>query len=122
MGWYLRKSVGLGPLRFNLSKSGIGASIGVKGLRVSKGPRGKQINAGAGGLYYRASLDSPPAPAPSVGPNAVDVATLEETNDRPVKSVETPDGPRNSLGMQLLNGVLFGLISGIISSLFRKRR
>jgi hypothetical protein len=34
MAWYLRKSVSVGPVRFNLSKSGIGTSIGVKGFRV----------------------------------------------------------------------------------------
>jgi hypothetical protein len=30
MGFYLRKSISVGPLRFNLSKSGIGVSAGVK--------------------------------------------------------------------------------------------
>ena len=43
MGWYLRKSLKLGPLRFNLSKSGIGTSIGVKGLRVGTGPDRKSV-------------------------------------------------------------------------------
>jgi hypothetical protein len=33
MGWYLKKSFGVGPLRVNLSKSGLGASVGVKRLR-----------------------------------------------------------------------------------------
>ena len=62
MGWYLKKSFVFGPLRLNLSKSGIGASVGVKGLRVSTGPKGRQLNAGREGLYYRASLNSPPDP------------------------------------------------------------
>jgi hypothetical protein len=56
MGWYLRKSLKLGPIRFNLSKSGIGTSVGVKGLRIGSGPRGKYIHAGRGGLYFRESL------------------------------------------------------------------
>jgi hypothetical protein len=34
MGFYLRKSVSVGPLRFNLSKSGVGVSAGV--CRFSK--------------------------------------------------------------------------------------
>ena len=58
MGWYLRKSLKLGPLRFNLSKSGIGASAGVKGLRFGSGPKGQYIHAGRGGLYFRQSLKS----------------------------------------------------------------
>ena len=29
MGWYLRKSFSFGPLRLNLSKSGLGYSFGV---------------------------------------------------------------------------------------------
>lgn len=58
MGLYLRKSVRVGPLRFNLSGSGIGVSAGVPGLRVGFGPRGNYVHAGRGGLYYRATLPS----------------------------------------------------------------
>jgi len=58
MGWYLRKSLKVGPLRFNLSKSGVGTSIGVKGFRVGTGPRGRYVHAGRGGLYFRQSLPS----------------------------------------------------------------
>ena len=63
MGFYLRKSVSAGPFRFNLSKSGLGVSAGVKGLRVGTGPRGTYIHMGAGGLYYRTSLSGPCRPA-----------------------------------------------------------
>lgn len=55
MPFYFRKSVSAGPFRFNFSKGGVGASVGIKGLRVGTGPRGHYIHAGAGGLYYRAS-------------------------------------------------------------------
>jgi len=58
MGFYLRKSVRVGPLRFNLSKSGIGVSAGVKGFRVGSGPRGNYVHMGRGGLYYRATIPS----------------------------------------------------------------
>jgi hypothetical protein len=58
MGFYLRKSVRVGPLCFNLSKSGIGMSTGIKGFRVGSGPRGNYVHMGRGGIYYRASLDS----------------------------------------------------------------
>ncbi len=56
MPFYFRKTVSAGPFRFNLSNSGIGISVGVKGLRVGTGPRGHYVHAGRGGLYYRASL------------------------------------------------------------------
>jgi hypothetical protein len=57
--FYLRKSFSFGPLRINLSKSGLGASAGVTGLRVGGGPKGKYLHAGRGGLYYRKSLNEP---------------------------------------------------------------
>jgi Protein of unknown function (DUF4236) len=56
MPFYLRKSISVGPFRFNLSKSGVGLSVGVRGLRIGTGPRGHYIHAGANGFYYRASL------------------------------------------------------------------
>ena len=59
MGFYIRKSISVGPLRFNLSKSGVGVSTGIKGFRVGTGPRGNYVHVGAGGLYYRKTLSSP---------------------------------------------------------------
>jgi hypothetical protein len=53
MPFYIRKSFRLGPVRINLSKSGLGASVGVKGARIATGPRGTLVNAGRMGLYYR---------------------------------------------------------------------
>lgn len=58
MPFYIRKSVSAGPFRFNLSKSGIGVSAGIKGLRIGTGPRGHYIHAGRGGLYYRSTIPS----------------------------------------------------------------
>lgn len=66
MGFYLRKSINVGPLRFNLSKSGIGVSAGVTGLRFGVGPRGNYVHMGRGGLYYRATL--PPSSSPRQSP------------------------------------------------------
>lgn len=65
MPWYLRKSFSRGPIRLNLSKSGLGASFGVRGLRIGVGPRGTYLAGGRGGLYYRQYLNSghPSAPA-----------------------------------------------------------
>ena len=64
MGWYLRKSLSFGPLRFNLSKSGVGTSIGIKGLRVGTGPKGSYLHGGRGGLYFREKLGQGPDEAP----------------------------------------------------------
>jgi len=57
VGFYLRKSISFGGVRFNFSKSGIGVSVGVKGFRVGHGPRGNYIHMGRNGLYYRATLN-----------------------------------------------------------------
>lgn len=62
MGFFLRKSIKFGPLRINLSKSGIGVSGGIKGARISAGPRGTQLNVGRKGLYYRKQLSHRTAP------------------------------------------------------------
>jgi Protein of unknown function (DUF4236) len=56
MGFYIRKGFNFGPLRLNLSRSGLGASFGVKGARIGIGPRGSYVHMGRGGLYYRQSL------------------------------------------------------------------
>ena len=42
MGIRFRKSINLGPLRINISKSGIGYSFGVKGARVTKTATGRK--------------------------------------------------------------------------------
>lgn len=64
MGFYLRKSISVGPVRFNLSGSGIGVSGGVKGFRVGAGPRGNYVHVGRHGLYYRATLPRRSGPLP----------------------------------------------------------
>lgn len=58
MGFFLRKSIKFGPFRINLSKSGIGVSGGIKGARISAGPRDSQLSLGRKGLYYRKQLST----------------------------------------------------------------
>src|SRR5205823_11346664 len=54
VGSYLQKSLRLGPLRFNLSKGGVGVSAGVKGARVGVDASGREYVAGGrGGIYFR---------------------------------------------------------------------
>jgi hypothetical protein len=58
MGFFIRKSVRLGPVLFNLATSGIGTSIGVRGLRVGQNALGRGYIFGRvfPGLYYRQAL------------------------------------------------------------------
>lgn len=57
MAFYIRKSFRMGPLRLNLSKGGLGASIGVTGARVGVTSSGRAyVHAGRGGLYTRRYL------------------------------------------------------------------
>lgn len=65
MGFYIRKALSVGPFRFNLSKSGLGVSVGIKGLRLGAGPRGNYVHMGREGLYFRKSLHSPGASLPA---------------------------------------------------------
>ncbi len=59
MGWSYRKSVGLGPFRINLSKSGIGYSVGAGGFRTGVNARGRSYKSfsirGTGLRYYSSS-------------------------------------------------------------------
>jgi hypothetical protein len=97
MGFYLRKGINFGPLRLNLSRSGLGASFGVKGARVGIGPKGSYIHMGRGGLYYRQSLTPshrhyaptphyvPPTPGPAPVENLQEIksssaATLTDSS------------------------------------------
>jgi hypothetical protein len=58
MSVFFRKSVKFGPVRFNFSKSGVGTSFGVKGLRVGVSPKGKKyVSGGSHGIYFRESLN-----------------------------------------------------------------
>jgi hypothetical protein len=58
MGLYYRKSVNLGPFRVNLSKSGVGYSVGGRGFRVGTSSRGrkyKSFSIPGTGVGYRKS-------------------------------------------------------------------
>ncbi len=57
MGFYFRRSSSFGPFRFNFSNSGVGASVGIKGARLTLSPKGSTyITVGSGGFYYRQNL------------------------------------------------------------------
>jgi hypothetical protein len=69
MSFYIRKAVRAGPIRLNLSKSGVGTSVGVTGFRVGSGPRGNYVHTGRYGLYYRKFFGAGP---PETPPRKVD--------------------------------------------------
>ena len=66
MAFGFRRSLKIaGPLRLNLSKSGLGLSLGVPGLHVGMSPhRRPYVRAGipGTGIYYRESLKKPRPP------------------------------------------------------------
>ena len=56
MGFTYRKSISLGPFRVNLSKSGVGYSVGGKGFRTGVGANGKRyttFNIPGTGIGYK---------------------------------------------------------------------
>lgn len=93
MGFYIRKSIRLGPVRLNLSKSGIGTSIGVKGFRIGSGPRGNYIHAGRNGFYYRASLPASKPTREAIAPPHVTQAPppIPSGTHDPLKVIDSGD-------------------------------
>lgn len=60
MGLRFRKSVNIGPLRLNFSKSGVGMSVGVKGFRVGRSAKGRTtatVSLPGTGISYVQDLD-----------------------------------------------------------------
>lgn len=87
MGLSFSKSIRFGAVRFNLSGSGIGVSVGIPGLRVGTGPRGAYISGGYGGFRYRKTI----TPAQKKGSSkaaTVDKPQTVDTQLNVVSSVE----------------------------------
>ena len=73
MGWSFRKSIQIGPIRLNLSKSGVGVSTGVDGARISTGPRGTHASVSKYGFRYSRRIAAPQYPA-ATNPSSGNVA------------------------------------------------
>jgi hypothetical protein len=82
VGFYIRKSIRMGAVRLNLSKSGVGVSTGVTGFRVGVNGRGTYVHMGRGGLYYRKQLSwkHRPGGAPRSLPPSSPGAIVEPAN------------------------------------------
>lgn len=89
MGFRFHKSIGLGKfLRLNISKSGIGFSAGIPGLRLSTGPRGAFFSAGlpGTGLSYRKKINS----SAKTGRESSAAKAKAEADDAPPAETPTP--------------------------------
>jgi hypothetical protein len=79
LGIYFRRSAKIGPFRLNFSKSGIGASVGVPGARLTMTPHGTTyITVGRHGFYYRETLSNRAGSGGSIQPKKP-VALIEPT-------------------------------------------
>jgi hypothetical protein len=90
MGFYIRKGFNFGPLRLNLSRSGLGASVGVKGARIGIGPRGSYLHLGRDGFYYRQSLSpsaAPPAHQLPVSPPPATSSDIQEISSADASTI-----------------------------------
>ncbi|SEG09511.1 Protein of unknown function [Thermomonospora echinospora] len=59
MGWGYRKSIKMGPFRINLSRTGVGHSVGGRGARYTKtadGRRQMTLRIPGTGLSWRRTL------------------------------------------------------------------
>lgn len=92
MGFYLQKSIKVGPLRFNLSQRGVGVSAGIPGFRVGTGPRGNYVQLSHGGISYRSTIGPrthrpvrTPVPRAHPSPNPV----IPDGTHAPLEEIES---------------------------------
>lgn len=117
MGLYIRKSVRVGPFRFNLSKSGVGVSAGIPGFRVGTGPRGNYIHMGRGGLYYRKTFPTKPQPR--------NATNIDKDNSEPAYTPQIPTDTHGPL-REIESGDVFKMVDSsseaLIAELNDKRK
>lgn len=92
MGLRFRKSFTFGPLRINVSKSGIGFSLGVKGFRIGRSAKGKNtatVSLPGTGLSYVQDLD-----ADSIKETVEDIKDIFDGDDD--KKTETSKAKKKS--------------------------
>lgn len=116
MGFYIRKALRVGPLRFNLSKSGIGVSGGITGLRLGTGPRGNYVHMGRGGLYFRRSLSAPrdDTRVPSGG--------AAQPSRQPIEGPQATVGPMVEIESASVAGMTDSSSADLLAELNEKRK
>ena len=87
MSWRFRRTFNIGPIRFTLEKTGIGISIGTRGLHIGRSPNGKlYVSAGipGTGFYWRKDLSK-------TKQESVDA---EYDSDDPLENIPSPRNKR----------------------------
>ena len=108
MGFRLRKTIRIGKfLHVNLSKRGVGFSVGVKGARIGIGPRGRRTTLsvpGTGLSYVKENgwSKSPKLPAQQTVPVTENLKNLPQPAPRSFASF--------TARQQMLIGVLLSLV------------
>jgi len=107
MGFYIRKSVSVGPFRFNLSNAGLGMSAGVRGLRVGTGPRGNYVRMGRGGVYYQHTFTNPAQAARIPVRTPQPAVNVPDSTHAPLQSIESASAAQiaDSSSEQLLDEI-----------------
>lgn len=95
MGFFFRRSISFGPFCINFSKSGIGASVGVRGFRTGISGTGRRTT--------RVSI-------PGTGSGY----QYNHPNEQGEESTEAPVGPRAVKGQPVLLFVVLLALLGII--------
>lgn len=100
MGWRFRRVFGAGPFRWTLSKRGVGASVGLGGVRFGVSPDGRRyVSFGlpGTGLYWIKYFGLATAPqhqgaqaAPVLPSSATTHGTLPATSQLPPSSTSPP--------------------------------
>lgn len=102
MGGFLRKAFRIRPLRLNLSKRGVGASVGVKGARLGLDATGKPYAAGGRyGFYVRQRL----------GPGQASQATGAVG---PPGAGQTPHPRARRWWVRVMLALVVGIIVGVV--------
>jgi len=125
MGFGFRKSINIigSFLRLTFTKSGMGLSAGVKGLRVGVGPTGKRLNASlpGTGLYYRKTeawdKSSPEVSQQTACPKCGKlIGKPENPNQSRVSFMKHLMGQKKYGGHELSQGEAENIIQSIIPS------
>ncbi len=110
MAWRFRRSIKLGPVRLNFSKSGIGTSVGVRGFRVGKDAKGRTYTASSipGTGIYNRQYSSASSPA------AQSTASADSPTTASSQSV-MGNGLKLFIAF-LAGGVVFSIVGALLSS------